>query len=191
MSIRESSYGYWSSPHSFGWVAAGAAMGIGNLLRLPYLMGEHGGVLFLLVYLAALMFVGMPLLVAEWMLGRWMRDDLVAGFRKLVEVAGLRRIDRIHRHHRHTPLEQQLMTPAHRIRQLEEVKVRTRIKLAGHRRGSGLCRKVDMRATAEQMHGGGAGFQRSGCGVEGRRAGPDHRHRPCRERGKINRLRSV
>jgi NSS family neurotransmitter:Na+ symporter len=90
MSIRESSYGYWSSTRSFIWVAAGAAMGIGNIVRLPYLMGEHGGVLFLLVYLAALVVVGMPLLVAEWMLGRWMRDDLAAGFRRLAETARLR-----------------------------------------------------------------------------------------------------
>ena len=91
MSIRESSYGYWSSTRSFVWVAAGAAMGIGNLVRLPYLMGEYGGLLFLLVYLAALILVGMPLLAAEWMLGRWMRDDLVAGFRRLAETARLRR----------------------------------------------------------------------------------------------------
>lgn len=91
MNIRESSYGYWSSHRAFMWVAAGAMMGIGNALRLPNLMSEHGGVLFLGVYLLALLLVGLPLLIAEWMLGRWMRDDLVAGFRRLNETARTQR----------------------------------------------------------------------------------------------------
>lgn len=92
MTIRESSYGYWSSTRSFIWVAAGAAIGIGNFTRLPYLMSEHGGILFLAFYLLALLLVGMPLLAAEWMLGRWMRDDVVSGFRRLTEAAGVRRV---------------------------------------------------------------------------------------------------
>ncbi len=91
MNIRESSYGYWSSTRSFIWVAAGAAIGIGNLVRLPYLMSEYGGLLFLGAYLLALVLVGMPLLAAEWMIGRWMRDDLVSGFRRLASTAGVRR----------------------------------------------------------------------------------------------------
>lgn len=89
MHIRESSYGYWSSTRSFVWVAAGAAVGIGNLARLPYLMSEYGGLLFLVAYLLALIVVGLPLLAAEWMLGRWMRDGLIAGFRRLVREAGV------------------------------------------------------------------------------------------------------
>ena len=87
MNIRESSYGYWTSSRTFIWVAGGAAMGIGNVARLPYLMGEYGGALFLIAYLLALFVVGLPLLVTEWMLGRWMRDDLVNGFSKLTEAA--------------------------------------------------------------------------------------------------------
>jgi NSS family neurotransmitter:Na+ symporter len=92
MNIRESSYGYWSSNRAFLWVAAGAAMGIGNVARLPYLMGEYGGLVFLAAYLLALFLVGLPLLVTEWMLGRWMRDDLINGFAKLVETAKAQRI---------------------------------------------------------------------------------------------------
>ncbi len=87
MNIRESSYGYWSSARAFVWVASGACIGIGNIARLPYLMGQYGGWVFLLVYLAALLVMGLPLLVAEWALGRWMRDDIVSGFRRLAEVA--------------------------------------------------------------------------------------------------------
>src|ERR1043166_8130697 len=81
--MRESSYGYWSSTRAFLWVGAAAAIGIGNAARLPYLMGQYGGVLFLGAYLLALIFIGLPLLVAEWSLGRWIRNDVVAGFRDL------------------------------------------------------------------------------------------------------------
>lgn len=90
MNIRESSYGYWSSSRSFLWVAGGAALGVGNVARLPYLMSEHGGLIFLLAYVAALFVVGLPLLVTEWMLGRWMRNDLVLGFGALARESGAR-----------------------------------------------------------------------------------------------------
>jgi neurotransmitter:Na+ symporter, NSS family len=91
VNIRESSHGYWSSSRSFLWVAAGATIGISNLTRVPYLMGEYGGSAFLLVYVAALLLVAAPLLTAEWMLGRWARDDLIAGFSRLAEAARARR----------------------------------------------------------------------------------------------------
>ncbi len=58
MNIRESSYGYWTSSRSFLWVAAGATVGIGNASRLPYLMGEHGGAVFLGFYVLCLLLVG-------------------------------------------------------------------------------------------------------------------------------------
>lgn len=90
MNIRESSHGYWSSSRSFLIVAAGATIGIGNLTRVPYLMGEYGGSAFLLVYVLALLLIAAPLLAAEWMIGRWTRDDLVAGFRRLAEAAHAR-----------------------------------------------------------------------------------------------------
>lgn len=88
VNIRESSYGYWSSARAFVWVAAGACIGIGNIARLPYLMGEYGGWCFLAVYCAALLLLGLPLLVAEWALGRWMRDDVITGFARLAQTAG-------------------------------------------------------------------------------------------------------
>ena len=87
MNIRESSYGYWSSSQAFVWVAAGGAIGIGNMARLPYLMGQYGGVLFLLVYLAALLLVTLPLLTTEWLVGRWARADAVDAYVRLVEAA--------------------------------------------------------------------------------------------------------
>jgi NSS family neurotransmitter:Na+ symporter len=91
VNIRESSYGYWSSARAFVWVAAGGCIGIGNIARLPYLMGQYGGWVFLAVYIAALLLLGLPLLVAEWALGRWMRDDIVSGFARLALTANASR----------------------------------------------------------------------------------------------------
>lgn len=91
MQIRESSFGYWSSQPAFVAVACGAALGIGSSARVPYLMSEYGGPAFLAVYLLALLLVGLPILVAEWALGRWMRDELGAGFSRLSQAARARR----------------------------------------------------------------------------------------------------
>lgn len=87
MGIRESSYGYWSSTRGFLWVAAGVAIGVGNIARLPYLAGEYGGVYFLAAYFVALAVVAWPLLVAEWMIGRWSREDLPAGLSRVAATA--------------------------------------------------------------------------------------------------------
>lgn len=87
MAIRESSYGYWRSYRGFLWVAAGAAIGIGNIARLPYLAGEYGGAIFLLAYFLFLALVSWPLLTAEWMIGRWSREDLVSGLGRLTTAA--------------------------------------------------------------------------------------------------------
>jgi len=91
MAIRESSYGYWSSHRGFLFVAAGAAIGIGNIARLPYLAGEHGGLIFLLAYFLFLGIVSWPLLVAEWMIGRWTREDLILGLGRMAETAKVSR----------------------------------------------------------------------------------------------------
>ncbi|MGQ0585827.1 MAG: sodium-dependent transporter [Gammaproteobacteria bacterium] len=91
MAIRESSYGYWSSHRGFLLVAAGAAIGIGNIARLPYLAGEHGGLIFLLAYFVFLGLVSWPLLVAEWMIGRWTREDLILGLGRMAETAKVSR----------------------------------------------------------------------------------------------------
>lgn len=69
---------HWSSPTVFVLAAAGAAIGLGNVWRLPYLAGEYGGGAFLLVYLLAMVVMGLPLLVAELLLGRGARGDLVS-----------------------------------------------------------------------------------------------------------------
>lgn len=90
MEIREPRFGTWQSTRSFVWVAVGACVGMGNLVRLPGLTEQHGGVVFLGFYLLAMALVGLPLLVAEWGLGRWMREEPVSGLGHVAEGAGAR-----------------------------------------------------------------------------------------------------
>ncbi|MFG6668261.1 sodium-dependent transporter [Halomonas sp. HNIBRBA4712] len=60
----------WSSKMGFVLAAAGSAVGLGNIWRFSYLTGESGGAAFVLVYLACVALVGLPILIAEWMIGR-------------------------------------------------------------------------------------------------------------------------
>jgi NSS family neurotransmitter:Na+ symporter len=60
----------WSSRIVFLLSAIGAAVGLGNIWKFPYMMGANGGSAFVLVYLLVIIFIAMPILVAEIMLGR-------------------------------------------------------------------------------------------------------------------------
>ncbi|GAB4146909.1 MAG: sodium-dependent transporter [Sphingomonadales bacterium] len=60
----------WSSHLVFVLSAAGAAVGLGNFWRFPFVVGENGGGAFVIVYLAAVALVGFPIMMAELMIGR-------------------------------------------------------------------------------------------------------------------------
>ena len=67
---RTSIHGQWSSRWAFILAATGSAVGLGNIWRFPYLTGENGGGVFVMVYLFCVLLVGLPILMAEVMLGR-------------------------------------------------------------------------------------------------------------------------
>lgn len=50
--------------------AAGSAVGLGNIWRFPYETGNHGGAAFILIYLACVLLLGMPIMMAEFTVGR-------------------------------------------------------------------------------------------------------------------------
>ncbi|MBX3703644.1 MAG: sodium-dependent transporter [Steroidobacteraceae bacterium] len=60
----------WSSNLVFYLCVAGAAVGLGTLWRFPFLAGQYGGGLFVLVFIAACLLIAVPLLAAEFMIGR-------------------------------------------------------------------------------------------------------------------------
>ena len=64
-------------------VSAGCAIGIGNVWRFPYVAGENGGGLFVLLYLCFLVLMGIPVLTMELAVGRASRKSAVLGYKKL------------------------------------------------------------------------------------------------------------
>lgn len=64
-------------------VAAGSAVGLGNIWRFPYLAGENGGGAFLVIYLAAVLLIGLPLMLSEFSLGTATKHNAVGAFRQL------------------------------------------------------------------------------------------------------------
>lgn len=69
----------------FGAVATtvGSAVGLGNIWRFPYEAGVHGGGAFMICYLAFVLLIGVPLLTAEFCMGRGTRSNIFGAYRKL------------------------------------------------------------------------------------------------------------
>lgn len=62
--------GVWSSRWTFILAATGSAVGLGNIWKFPYIAGENGGGAFVLVYLACIAVIGIPVMMAEVLIGR-------------------------------------------------------------------------------------------------------------------------
>jgi len=67
----------------FIMLAAGCAVGLGNVWRFPFVVGQNGGAAFVLVYLAFLVLLGFPLLTAELAIGRAARQGISGAMREL------------------------------------------------------------------------------------------------------------
>ena len=70
---------------SFGVLVAlaGSAVGLGNLWRFPYLVGENGGAAFILIYLVFVVLIGIPILMSEFIIGRRSQANARGAFKKL------------------------------------------------------------------------------------------------------------
>ena len=67
---RTSIHGQWTNRTVFILAATGSAVGLGNIWKFPYITGENGGGTFVLVYLLCIGLIGIPIMMAEIMLGR-------------------------------------------------------------------------------------------------------------------------
>lgn len=83
MKAADSDRGAWSGNAGFVLAAAGSAIGLGNIWMFPFRAGKNGGAAFVLTYLAAVLFVGIPLLIAEISIGRQTGRGPVGAFRAL------------------------------------------------------------------------------------------------------------
>lgn len=70
----------WASRLGFIMATAGAAIGLGNLWKFPYLMGRNGGFPFLIAYLFFIVILGLPVMMTEMSLGRKTRHDPVQAY---------------------------------------------------------------------------------------------------------------
>ena len=78
----------WSSRFTFILAATGSAVGLGNIWKFPYVTGENGGGAFVLVYLLCVLLIGVPLMMAEIMLGRRSKENPIHTMEILTAEAG-------------------------------------------------------------------------------------------------------
>ena len=84
-------HGEWSSRLVFVLAAAGSAVGLGNIWKFPYMAGENGGGAFVLIYLLCIALFGLPVMMAEVMLGRRGRQSPINTMKTLAEQEKLNR----------------------------------------------------------------------------------------------------
>ncbi len=88
---KNSIHGMWSSRMAFVLAATGSAVGLGNIWRFPYMTSDNGGSAFVLVYLACIALVGLPILMAEILIGRRGRMSPINSLVKVSADSGARR----------------------------------------------------------------------------------------------------
>ena len=85
---RISLHGHWSSRMAFVLAVTGSAVGLGNIWKFPYVVGQNGGGAFVLVYLLCVFLIGMPVMMSEILIGRRGRRNPVATMALLGEEEG-------------------------------------------------------------------------------------------------------
>jgi NSS family neurotransmitter:Na+ symporter len=75
--------GAWRNRWTFMLATAGSAIGLGNIWKLPYMIGVNGGSAFVLVFIACILFVGIPLMMTEVLLGRRAQQNPLDGIKTL------------------------------------------------------------------------------------------------------------
>ncbi len=78
----------WSSNTAFLLAAIGAAVGLGNIWRFPYIVGVSGGGAFVLVYLGCVIFIAIPILIAELLIGKLGHHSPPIAMERVAEEAG-------------------------------------------------------------------------------------------------------
>ncbi len=75
--------GLWATRMGFIMAASGSAVGLGNVWKFPYITGQNGGGAFVLVYLICIAVVGLPIMLAEFTVGRKTSLNPVGAFQQL------------------------------------------------------------------------------------------------------------
>ena len=83
ISVHTKNRTQWASKLGFVLATAGAAVGLGNLWKFPYLMGSNGGLQFLIAYLVFVVLLGVPVMITEMSIGQMTEQSPVNAYRKL------------------------------------------------------------------------------------------------------------
>ena len=78
----------FNSRLGFILVSAGCAIGLGNVWKFPYICAKYGGAAFILIYLLFLLIIGLPILIAEFSVGRGSRQSVITAYSKLQSPRG-------------------------------------------------------------------------------------------------------
>lgn len=89
MTTERATNNRWSSNFSFVLAATAAAVGLGNIWKFPYIMGENGGGAFVLLYLLFIFLIGVPVLMSEVLIGRRGRTSPGYAAAKLARESGV------------------------------------------------------------------------------------------------------
>lgn len=73
----------WSSKMGFILASAGAAIGLGAIWKFPYVTGMSGGGAFFLIFIAFTLFIGLPMLISEFVIGRGAGKEAISAYQKL------------------------------------------------------------------------------------------------------------
>jgi len=88
---KVSIHGAWASRWVFILAATGSAVGLGNIWKFPYMTGMYGGGAFVMMYLVCIFMVGLPIMLAETLIGRRGRQSPVNTLKTLAMSQVLRR----------------------------------------------------------------------------------------------------
>ncbi len=81
--MNTNSRSQWATKMGFILATAGAAIGLGNLWKFPYLMGRNGGFAFLIVYLIFIVVLGLPVMITEMSIGRMTQQNPVNAYKTM------------------------------------------------------------------------------------------------------------
>jgi NSS family neurotransmitter:Na+ symporter len=83
ISNHKNSRGLWNTRLGFILAASGSAVGLGNIWKFPYIVGQNGGGAFVLIYILCTIAIGLPIMLAEFTIGRKTSLNPVGAFQSL------------------------------------------------------------------------------------------------------------
>ncbi len=81
--MSQSERGNFASKMGIILATAGSAVGLGNIWRFPYMAGENGGAVFILIYIFCVLMLGIPCMISEFIIGRHAQSNTARAYRKI------------------------------------------------------------------------------------------------------------